>query len=222
MKRALALASLAFLAFGCGTKIPPTRLSVKTESSPSPALLTLRGKELGQTPATIVLDSPEDVPLVRADFQGQTPVEQRVRFLPDGRVELSFLFGEGRSAMAKALGLARVLVFEYAAGLTFDVDKADLRASTYPLLDRQASLLMGAFKDIPVHVCGHTDSTGAQDHNLDLSLRRATAVMDYLAGKGVAKDRMRPQGFASDYPLASNTSEDGRALNRRTEVVLGQ
>ncbi len=219
MRAALLLVPAILLTLACG-KVQP--LPVKAVSEPSPAKLTLQGKILGQTPTTILLERPDDVALVRAEFEGQAPVEQRVRFLPDGRVELSFLFGEGRSATAKALGLARILVFEYAAGLTFDVDKAELKTTTLPLLERQAGLLKGVFKDIPVYLCGHTDSTGAQEHNLDLSVRRAKAVMDFFAAQGVAKERMRPQGFASAYPLESNATEEGRALNRRTEVVLGQ
>lgn len=222
MKCALALAVLVLsvlLASGCKN---PAQFSVRTESDPSPAALSFKGKDLGKTPTTVLLNGPEDVALVQATFNGQSPVEQRVRFLPDGKVELSFLFGEGRSAMAKALGLNRVLVFEYASGMTFEVDKAELRSTTLMLLDRQATLLNGAFKDIPIHVCGHTDSTGSQDHNLELSVLRAKAVVDYLASRGIQKERMRPQGFASAYPLASNGSEEGRSLNRRTEVVLGQ
>jgi len=219
MKTTLLLVPAFLLTLACA-KVQP--VPVKAVSEPSPARLSLQGKPMGQTPTTILLDRPDDVALVRAEFDGKAPVEQRVRFLPDGRVELSFLFGEGRSATAKALGLARILVFEYAAGLTFDVDKAELKAATLPLLERQAGLLKGVFKDIPIHLCGHTDSTGAEEHNLDLSVRRAKAVMDYFATQGVAKERMRPQGFASNYPLESNATEEGRALNRRTEVVLGQ
>ncbi len=226
MKPALSLAGLlvsGLLILGCGTpKVTPVPFTVRADSDPAEALLSYRGKDLGRTPTTIVLPDAEAVPLVRASLNGQAPVEQRVRFLPDGKVELSFLFGEGRSAMAKALGLNRVLVFEYAAGLTFEVDQAALRPSTLPLLARQATLLKGDFKGLTVFVCGHTDSTGSQDHNLDLSVRRAQAVMDYLGSQGVAKELLRPQGFASAYPLASNATEEGRALNRRTELVLGQ
>jgi len=219
MNRILFFVPAILVSLACSNVKP---LPVRAVSDPSPAALSLQGKSLGATPTTILLDRPDDVGLVRAEFQGKQPVEQRVRFLPDGRVELSFLFGEGRSDMAKALGLARVLVFEYAAGLTFDVDKAELKASTLPLLERQAGLLKGVFKDVTIHLCGHTDSTGAQEHNLDLSVRRAKAVMEFFTSQGVPKERMRPQGFASAYPLAANTTEDGRAVNRRTEVVLGQ
>ncbi len=220
MKRVLLPILAALLIPGC--QKPKATFQVKTESNPSPAVLALDGRELGRTPTVILLERPEDISRVKAEYQGQAPVEQRIRFLPDGRAELIFLFGEDRSAMVKALGLTRVLVFEYAAGLTFDVNRWELKPVIFPLLQRQAALLTTSFRDIPVHVCGHTDSTGSQEQNLELSLQRAKAVMEYLVSQGVAKERLRPQGFAAAYPLASNGSEDGRGMNRRTEIVLGQ
>lgn len=225
MKPALAILPFVLILPGCRKPepVPPApSYAVKVESDPSPAILSFQEKQLGRTPAIVLLGGPDEVPLVKAEYQGQAPVEQRVRYLPDGKVEVSFLFGEGRSALAKALGLARILVFEYSAGLTFDVNKAELKTSTLPLLQRQAALLKGTFKDIPIIVCGHTDSTGSPDHNLALSVQRAKAVLEYLASQGVAADRLRPQGFADAYPLAPNATEEGRSLNRRTEVVLGR
>jgi len=214
----LSLVALLLL-FGC--QKPKPLYEVKTESTPSPANLVLNGRALGNTPIVIQLEHPEDISKVRAQFEGQDPVEQRIRFLPGDRAELIFLFGEGRSPMAKALGLPRILVFEYAAGLTFDVNKWELKAGTLPLLKRQASLLNAAFKDIKVQICGHTDSTGTLEQNMELSLQRAQAVLDYLAAQGVARERLHPLGFAAAFPLASNASEEGRGLNRRTEIVLG-
>lgn len=219
MPRALFALAAALLLFGC--QKPKAVFDVKTESTPSPASLVLDGRALGSTPITIHLERLEDIAKVRARFEGQDPVEQRIRFLPGDQAELIFLFGEGRSPMAKALGLARILVFEYAAGLTFDVNKWELKAGTLPLLQRQAMLLNSGFKDIKIQVCGHTDSTGTQEQNMELSLQRAQAVLDYLAAQGVAKERLHPLGFAAAYPLATNATEEGRGLNRRTEIVLG-
>jgi len=219
MKRFVLPFIAALLVLNC--QKPKATYEVRTESTPSPASLALDGRKLGDTPATILLERPEDISRVKARFEGQDPVEQRIRFLPGGKIELIFLFGEGRSAMAKGLGLARILVFEYAAGLTFDVNKWDLKDATLPLLQRQASLLNTSFKDIKIQVCGHTDSTGTQDQNMELSLHRAQAVMDYLINQGVARERVHPLGFAAAYPLATNATEEGRGLNRRTEIVLG-
>lgn len=217
MHRAIFLLPFALLLVACSQP----KVQVKAQSTPSPAVLSLDGRELGRTPVTLELAQSADISRVRAAFQGHDPVEQRIRFLPDGKAELIFLFGEERSTMAKALGLARVLVFEYGAGLTFDINKAELKETNLPLLQRQATLLNTAFKDIPIHVCGHTDSTGTQEQNLELSLLRAKAVLNYLSSQGVAKGRLQPQGFAATYPLAPNTTDEGRALNRRTEIVLG-
>lgn len=67
---------------------------------------------------------------------------------------------------------------------------------------------------------GHTDSQGSRDGNLNLSKKRAKRVLDYLAGKGMSSSRMTATGFGPDEPIASNDDDDGRALNRRVEVVL--
>ena len=219
MHRSLLVLAAVLLLSGC--QKPRSFYEVKTESTPSPATLVLNGRSLGSTPVVIQLEHAEDISKVRARFEGQDPVEQRIRFLPGDRAELIFLFGEGRSPMAKALGLARILVFEYAAGLTFDVNKWELKPGTLPLLQRQASLLNTGFKDIKIQICGHTDSTGTQDQNMELSLQRARAVMAYLEAQGVARERLHPLGFAAAFPLASNATEEGRGLNRRTEIVLG-
>jgi outer membrane protein OmpA-like peptidoglycan-associated protein len=135
---------------------------------------------------------------------------------------LKLLFGADRSPMAKLLGLPRILVFEFSAGLTFDVSKFDLRPATLPLLERQAALLKEQFTGVDVHVIGHTDSTGSAVSNRTLSVNRAQAVADYLSSQGIEKTRLRIQGLASDYPVAPNTTDEGKAANRRTELILAQ
>jgi len=73
-----------------------------------------------------------------------------------------------------------------------------------------------------VYVCGHTDSSGGEEHNLVLSLERAQAVTNVLVDEGVERERIKTQGFGWDYPLAPNDADSGKALNRRTEVILPQ
>jgi len=69
-------------------------------------------------------------------------------------------------------------------------------------------------------IVGHTDNTGTFEHNLRLSMDRATSVVDALAGKhGIAAARLKPYGMASLAPVASNNTEDGKAKNRRVELV---
>ena len=104
-------------------------------------------------------------------------------------------------------------------GILFDVDKADIRPESKPTLDAIAELLR-AQPELSIFVVGHTDSTGALDHNLKLSAARGPrgrrrARPDY----GVAAARLDPHGVGPLAPVAPNTTDDGRQLNRRVELV---
>jgi outer membrane protein OmpA-like peptidoglycan-associated protein len=68
---------------------------------------------------------------------------------------------------------------------------------------------------------GHTDSQGAVAYNNELSQRRAQTVRDYLVSRGIASDRVASEGFGSSRSVADNTSPEGRANNRRVEIVIG-
>jgi outer membrane protein OmpA-like peptidoglycan-associated protein len=83
-------------------------------------------------------------------------------------------------------------------------------------------LLSGPFAALEVHLCGHTDSQGSNDFNLALSLDRARAVGSRLESQGIAKHRLKAEGFGSAYPVVTNDTETGRSLNRRTEIILPQ
>ena len=96
-----------------------------------------------------------------------------------------------------------------------------LRPAGRNILDEMAATLLklGAKK---VEVIGHTDSQGARDTNVVLSLARADAVRSYLANKGVAPSLITTSGSGPDRPVASNDTPEGRARNRRIEFRLGQ
>lgn len=101
----------------------------------------------------------------------------------------------------------------------FEVDRAELKPGAARSLDQLAM----ALRDDPastVSIEGHTDSTGGREHNLDLSTRRAESVQRYLAGHGIAADRLRVRGLGPDYPVASNSTDAGRQQNRRVEVIV--
>ena len=73
-----------------------------------------------------------------------------------------------------------------------------------------------------MYVCGYTDSTGSDAVNDKLSLQRAEAVRQYLSEQKVDPARMKTQGFGKQFEVASNATPEGRALNRRTEVIIPQ
>ena len=104
-------------------------------------------------------------------------------------------------------------------GILFDTGKAELKPESEPVLKEIATLLRGK-PSLRLHVVGHTDNVGAFDSNLDLSRRRAEAVVKALVERhSVTAARLRPFGAASAVPVASNGSEQGRAKNRRVELV---
>jgi len=104
-------------------------------------------------------------------------------------------------------------------GIHFDFDKADIKPESQPQIEQLGALLAGN-PDLSVLIVGHTDGQGAFDYNLSLSQRRAQAVADALAsGFGVASARITPAGAGMVSPVATNRTEEGRAKNRRVEIV---
>ena len=105
-------------------------------------------------------------------------------------------------------------------GVHFDTSKAVLRADSAPQLQSMADALK-ASPGLKVLIVGHTDNQGEIDANLALSHKRAQAVADALSGKyGIPASRLSARGVASFAPVSTNASEEGRAKNRRVEMVV--
>lgn len=102
-------------------------------------------------------------------------------------------------------------------GIHFDTDRADLKVGAAKTLEEVTKLLQ-AHPDLKVEIQGHTDSTGTDEHNLDLSRRRAETVKAYLQLYGIATGRLTTTGFGESKPVDDNATEEGRALNRRVEL----
>ena len=104
-------------------------------------------------------------------------------------------------------------------GILFDHDAATLRPDSAEQL-AQIAVLLGEEPDLGVLIVGHTDASGGYDYNLDLSRRRAEAVVEALAAEhGMARERMQPVGVGMAAPVASNATEEGRQKNRRVVLV---
>ena len=71
-----------------------------------------------------------------------------------------------------------------------------------------------------IQIIGHTDSIGKEKENLSLSFQRAKVVVAYLVSKGIQADRLNAEGLGDKQPIGDNSTEQGRALNRRTELVI--
>lgn len=118
------------------------------------------------------------------------------------------------SAMKKALDTdGHVALY-----INFDIDKATLRPDSQPIID-EINKLLAANGSLKLSIEGHTDSTGSPEHNRELSSARARSVLGALVGLGIDASRLSSKGFGPDKPIASNTSVEGRAANRRVELV---
>ncbi|PIZ31818.1 MAG: hypothetical protein COY40_00995 [Alphaproteobacteria bacterium CG_4_10_14_0_8_um_filter_53_9] len=105
------------------------------------------------------------------------------------------------------------------SSVTFGFNQAFVLPQFHATLGQLASTL-NQYPSTMIDIVGHTDSVGSDNYNQDLSLRRAQNVATYLIGKGVLGGRLFVRGMGESAPIASNATEDGRAQNRRVEVLI--
>jgi outer membrane protein OmpA-like peptidoglycan-associated protein len=229
MLRRLGISRIAVLllgaasAAGCAAKRTELKMTVDVLAEPGKANVEYRNKPLGVVPQRINIETFDDLESIRATGLEGEVVEKRIRILSPETAQVIFRFGKEASPLAKKLGAAHLLVFEYSEKVSFDSGKSELKPEALPILNKQREILNTYFPNAKAYVCGYTDSTGGDDLNLKLSLDRASAVFNYLsAAGGVAKSRLEPRGFGKEFPVENNQTPAGRALNRRTEVVLPQ
>ncbi len=153
--------------------------------------------------------------------EGFSPVGFKVRMYPykdEGNhcMIKSFRFAEGGKSMREQLDETGRIVTH---GILFDPDSYVIKAESYKTLKNIGRL----FEDDPalkLSIEGHTDSDGSDDHNLTLSQNRANAVRSYLTAKfGVAAAQLEAKGWGESKPLDTNDSAEGKANNRRVELV---
>jgi outer membrane protein OmpA-like peptidoglycan-associated protein len=105
------------------------------------------------------------------------------------------------------------------SSITFALNSSDLNAQFFSALEGVGVVLKEYNKTV-IEIAGHTDSSGSDQYNQQLSQRRAQAVATYLASQGVKHERLMTVGAGEAYPIASNDNEQGRAANRRVELTI--
>jgi outer membrane protein OmpA-like peptidoglycan-associated protein len=105
------------------------------------------------------------------------------------------------------------------SGILFDVDKSNLRPEAVTNLQKLA-VILNKYEDTRVLIEGHTDSTGSEEHNRDLSISRAQSVATTLSSDQVNATRFTIMGYGEAQPVADNGSTEGRQANRRVEIAI--
>lgn len=112
-----------------------------------------------------------------------------------------------------------VITFDENSGVYFATDKYNINSASQTTLDKLAGVFM-EYPDTNILVVGHTDSVGSEEYNMTLSKNRAYAVTNYLVGKGLFSSRFTTNWFGESQPMHDNTTEVGRAKNRRVNVAI--
>jgi outer membrane protein OmpA-like peptidoglycan-associated protein len=111
------------------------------------------------------------------------------------------------------------ITLDMPGNVTFAFDSAALNPQFNSVLEKVAQTL-SEFDQTVIQIAGHTDSTGTHAYNMKLSEQRAGSVKSFLAGRGVPSQRMQTLGAGPDHPIADNSTEAGRAENRRVEITI--
>jgi outer membrane protein OmpA-like peptidoglycan-associated protein len=120
---------------------------------------------------------------------------------------------------AKIERIGEGIKITFDSGILFDIDKSALQTPAMTNLQK-LSVILNKYPDTQILIEGHTDNTGSEDHNMDLSIRRAQTVANYLEGQQVSSVRFHTSGYGETQPIASNETVDGRQQNRRVEIAI--
>ncbi len=162
---------------------------------------------------TYLIRSPDKEYWIHVSAGGTIPLMGFVTVLEKQAMQSSLAFLDA-AAMKKALDeQGRVALY-----INFDLDKASLRPDAQPIIE-EINKLLAADRSLRLSIEGHTDSTGSAERNRELAAARARAVLGALVGLGVDAARLGSNGFGPDKPIADNSTDAGRARNRRVELV---
>lgn len=164
----------------------------------------------------------QDALRVQALVTDMTGAEERLRklrrALPNSMAIDTQFVAVDASATANKFCELQFAAFQ-PGSVAFEESETEMRTSAYPVLDRVVALA-DACREATITITGHTDSTGNEGWNQQLSLARAKAVTTYLNSRGITAERLVAVGAGSSLPIADNASRYGRGKNRRIDIVI--
>ena len=198
---AVLVLSLLFVVFGCSSK---TQTGAVIGGASGAAIGAAVGHAAGNTAAGAIIGAA--VGGAAGAYIGNVMDKQAAEIEADIEGATVERIGEG-------------IKITFDSGILFDVDKAALRPEATTNLDKLA-LILNKYEDTDILIEGHTDATGSEDYNLDLSERRAKSVANQLATDKVNPVRFTIMGYGEVQPVATNDTSDGRQQNRRVEIAI--
>ena len=199
----IAVATTSMLATGC-SKMTKTQKGAAIGGAAGGTIGALIGKKAGNTAVGAIIGGA--IGGTAGAFIGRKmdrQAEEIKRTVPGAEVIKA---GEG-------------LIVKFDSGILFDFNKSDVKDNARVNLQNLANSMKNN-PETNILVVGHTDDVGSDSYNLGLSERRAREVRQYIASQGIASSRLDIEGRGEVEPIADNTSESGRAQNRRVEIVI--
>ncbi len=196
-----------------------TRAAVQQQADARAELDQIRNEQVRTTSAQLSLAQQQlaaaEQQRAAAEHQAMTAEQQRADAEKRAQQAQADL-----SRIASVKQEPRGLVITLSGSVLFASGKYDLLPQAMAKLSEVATVLTRQDPDSKITVQGYTDSQGSVDFNMELSRQRAEAVRSYLVSHGIAPDRITAEGFGPARPIASNGSPEGRADNRRVEIVV--
>ncbi len=208
MKKIISICALTAVVAGCTTVNPYTGESQTAKST--------WGTAIGATAGALIGSTQSSTGALIGGLAGAA-VGGGVGYYLD--VQAAELRQELMSTGVQVVETADSIRLIMPGNITFKTDSADINSSFYPVLNSVAKVL-NKYSNSTILVSGHTDSTGNSEYNLNLSRERAQSVASYLQGQGIKSTRFEVLGMGSSNPIASNSTADGRAQNRRVELKI--
>jgi outer membrane protein OmpA-like peptidoglycan-associated protein len=157
----------------------------------------------------------------RVELQGSVAALQtRAAALAREKEDLSARLQGALSSVADTQASARGMIVSL-PDILFDTNEATLKQDAKVVIAKLAGILL-IMPELNLRVEGHTDSTGSPDYNQGLSERRSASVLEFLGQQGISQGRMMSVGYGLTRPIADNATREGRARNRRVEIVISE
>jgi outer membrane protein OmpA-like peptidoglycan-associated protein len=163
----------------------------------------------------------ERISAERLELQASvTALDEQAAELEREKAEMETRLRGALSQVAETQQSARGMIVSL-PDILFDLNEATLKNDARVVIAKLAGILL-ILPELNLRIEGHTDSTGDSEYNMTLSERRASSVRDFLAAQGISPDRMVSVGYGMTRPAADNSTREGRAMNRRVEIVIAE